>query len=490
MPGRALRALCFLLLGVGLIGWSASVGCRFTAKGPTRPVPLPPGTVPGDLIDKDSPAESIDPLEAESLAIAAKKIVESRTPKKLPEKKFNFLVLSGGGSYGAYAAGVIVGMTDTGTRPEFDVVTGVSTGALIAAAAFLGPEMDGELRRRYTTITNDDLFQRRRSLRGLFAESIVDNSGFRQLLQEFVTPQYLRRVAEEHAKGRRLYVGSTNLDTRRFIVWDMGAIATRGDADLFVNVIMASSAIPAFFPSVRFPIEVDGQIYEELHVDGGVSRAMFFRPPAVDPALREDFGPESLFDSNLYILVSGKLYEDPDGVRPRTLQVALASTASLLYSQARGDLFRLFTYAMLTGMNYHVAAIPPDLEISKQSTEFDPVAMTQLFCAGYNAVKEKRAFRQTPPGFEPGEETRARTGLRLSIQPEQRRTETNPTPESPRPPTTPGTKGVFPPSPPVKGGKSTPNLPTTGPQAGPVPAPLPRLKSYLGGPGLLPSAGG
>jgi hypothetical protein len=426
---------------------TALAGCR-ALRGPTRPVPLPPDTSPDALIDADDPAESLNPLSADELSGAAEKIRESRRAAKKDGKRYEILLLSGGAVYGAYSAGVLAGWTQTGTRPQFDVVTGISTGALIAPLAFLGPEYDPVIRSRYTGVRNEDLFTIRKQLRGLFFESVADVSPFREKLYETINRQVIAAVAAEHAKGRRCYVGTTNLDTKRLIVWDLGAIAARAGRepdgacrqaaeDLFREAIIASASIPGFFPSVRFQVLIDNAVYEEMHVDGGITQSMFFRPPHVEPSQREAFGPQSLAGSNLYMLVAGKLYADPEGVRPRTVSVVGAAASALLYASGRQDLFRFYLLSILTGMNYYYAAIPADFKTTGSSTNFDPVEMQKLYDEGYRrgldgvtkrpAGKGKgakaevgMAWQTLPPGLQPGEELRSRTGLRLAVRREPR----------------------------------------------------------------------
>ncbi len=395
----------------------AVAGCL--TRGPDRPVPLPPGVSPSDIIDRDDPAESLNPLTADELARAAEAIRVSRKPKRPPEKTYNILALSGGGVYGAFSSGVLVGWTDTGKRPTFDVVTGISAGALIAPFAFLGPEYDCVIREQATMYGQKDVFTYRRTVRSLFSMSLANNLPLRRRVEGLVTFDLLAKIAAEHAAGRRLYVGTTNLDTKRLVVWDMGAIATRmspGARGLFIDVLMASSAIPGFFPPVKMTVDIDGQLYEELHVDGGVTQAVFFRPPFVEPSKRESFGTQTLYGSNLYIVVAGKIYPDPTGVRPRTLAVAGDSVSDLIYAVTRGDLVRLFTLTMLTGMNYHMAAIPADFQVTSSSTAFDPVEMTRMFEEGARLARDGKAFGSTPPGGSPGDELRSRTGVRLGVQ--------------------------------------------------------------------------
>ncbi len=463
-----LSALFLCLLAVG-------VACQ-TQKG-KRPTPLPNGVEPNDVIDADGvgdPSDPLGPLESSEItkvfltrrAEAAlerrareEKIGKGKDGKPYRQKESNILVLSGGGVYGAYPAGILCGWTacekppGEGGRPSFDVVTGVSTGSLIAPMAFLGPAYDPTLKQLYTTVTNDDIFKIRRSVRSFFAESLADSSPLRMRIDRFYTPETMQKIAAEHEKGRRLYVGTTNLDTKRLVVWDIGAIATKGTEEarrLIVDVTLASAAIPGFFPSVRFNVNIDGQPYEELHVDGSVSRAMFFRPPVLTAYEREIVGANSLAGSNLYALVAGKAYPDPEGVRARTIAVVGAAVSNLLYFTKRGDLYRFYTYSTVSGMDFFTAAIPPDLKVTSDSTNFDSTETTKMFDEGYrlgalgafdktakanpkSTDKPQKPFaypdgtpilfkepgpgwRNTPPGLETGERGRNRAGLNLTIK--------------------------------------------------------------------------
>ena len=188
------------------------------------------------------------------------------------------LGLSGGGSNGAFAAGLLSGWTESGDRPEFKVVTGVSTGALIATFAFLGPEYDDALGQLYTTITDDQIFRRRGPLSVLFDDSLRSTSPLRETVARWISPAVLERVAAEHRKGRRLYVATTNLDGNRLVAWDLGEIAASNRADRlqrYHDVLIASSAVPVAFPPVYFPVTVDETQYFQMHVDGGASANIF-----------------------------------------------------------------------------------------------------------------------------------------------------------------------------------------------------------------------
>jgi hypothetical protein len=338
-----------------------------------------------------------------------------RPPVSFPKK--SVLVLSGGGSYGAYCAGFLAGWTDSGTRPEFDVVTGISTGALIGVLTFLGPEFDAEVRQITTTLRTEDVYRRRRILQTLLGESIAISDPLKELITRSTSADRLARIAAEHAKGRRLYVGTSDLETRRQVVWDLGAIAAQGTSesqDLFRKIVLASASIPAFFPPVQIPVTVDGVTTIERHIDGGVSSSMFFAPPHVPKDLQDGLPPGWLSDSDLFVLVAGKMYGDPMQVRYRTLAAASLSISTVIHDQTRSDLHRLYATSVLTGMNYNIATIPQDLEIPKTSTEFDPEKLAKMYEAGRRDGKKPDRWRHTPPGAEPGEGSKYRGGTVLS----------------------------------------------------------------------------
>jgi hypothetical protein len=350
------------------------------------------------------------------LAALAEKIREQRKPKgKLPPKR-NILAISGGGSYGAFSAGVLCGWSETGTRPEFDVVTGISTGALIAPLAFLGPAYDCQLKQFYTTVTNDDIYKKHKAIKALFSESFADNAPLRGQIEKTVTPEVMAAVAAAHMQGRRLYIGTTDLEGRRQVIWDIGAIATRnepGARKLVIDVLLASAAIPGFFPPVPITVTAGGRSTTERHVDGGVSCSLFLVPPHVPPEEKPQLPQNWLYDSNLYLLMAGKLYSDPEPVPKQSLKVASSGITTVLYAQARGDLQRLFTLTMMSGMKYHLASIPQDFDAPTSCTEFNPVSMTRMFDEGVRQIREGVAWRDTPPGMNRGETAVFRGGTQL-----------------------------------------------------------------------------
>ncbi len=197
---------------------------------------------------------------------------------KGPMPPANFLAISGGGENGAYGAGLLCGWTEAGTRPEFKLVTGISTGALTAPFAFLGPAYDQQLKDVYTTITAKDVLEERGIFAAIWNDAMADNAPLQNLVAKYVDADLLAAIAAEHRKGRNLLVGTTNLDARRGVVWDIGKIAEYGTPEaleLVRKILIASAAIPGAFPPMMFDVEANGTKYQEMHVDGGANCPAF-----------------------------------------------------------------------------------------------------------------------------------------------------------------------------------------------------------------------
>jgi len=342
----------------------------------------------------------------------------SRTAKAFPASRpSKMLALSGGGMYGAYTTGVLAGWTAAGTRPGFDVVTGVSTGGLIATYAFLGSDYDRSLAELYTSVCSRDIYRRRMIGSALFSDSAASSAPLKKLIDDRVTDTLLESVARAHQSGRRLYVGTTNIDTRRFVIWDLGAIAASGRSgarDLYCKVLLASASPPGFLPPVPIEVEINGRQFTEMHVDGGATTGVFLRAATGNYDLATvKPGAAPLAGSDAYVIVAGKLYADPACVHRRTVRIGSSALDSLLYSQMRGDLFRIYSLCLLSGMGYHMAALPEDFNISGASMAFDPDEMKRLYEAGYAAASAGRAWRDTPPGAEPQEQIRPRGGVQF-----------------------------------------------------------------------------
>ncbi|MFL5342561.1 MAG: patatin-like phospholipase family protein [Gemmataceae bacterium] len=324
------------------------------------------------------------------------------------------LAISGGGLCGAYTAGVLKGWTAAGTRPQFDVVTGVSTGALIAPLAFLGPDSDAQLEEWYTGAKPSDIYRRRSLPAWFWADSLADSAPLKQRIEAVVTEEFLARVAQAHNAGRRLYVGTTDLDSKRLVVWDMGAIAAGEEAnklELFRTVLLASCAIPGLLSPVSIDIEVNGKRRTELHVDGGVSAAAFLPPVA----LAGDLGPgtRSNRETTVNVIVSGKVVGHGRPVARRLVDVSEESLNGLLRAQVRGDLQRIALQAQKAGATFGFTAVPDDFGVGESAT-LNPQMLRRLFDEGYKFGSSRTAWRQTAPGLEVNEPP-PRTGTRFRL---------------------------------------------------------------------------
>jgi len=317
----------------------------------------------------------------------------------------SFLALSGGGAKGAFGAGFLNGWTDSGTRPNFKIVTGISTGALISPLAFLGPDYDDELREGYTTIKTKDILNVQ-GLLGfgilpiLMGESYASTKPLQDMISDMLTPEVFEAIAHEHEKGRRLYIGTTNLDAQRVMAWDMGAIASSGHPDalkLFKKVMLASASIPGAFPPVYFDVEVDGKKYDEMHVDGGVIVGVF----GYGSALFDE--PQQRGICSFYVIKNGKLDVEPQQVPRRFIKIAGRSFSTLMKAQSWSDMIRLYDRAEKDNVEFSYISIPHNYE-SKGNEMADPKEMKRLYDLGYEIATSNNPWqKEIPISRESGE---------------------------------------------------------------------------------------
>jgi hypothetical protein len=315
--------------------------------------------------------------------------------------RYAHLALSGGGASGAFGAGFLNGWSTSGMRPVFKMVTGVSTGALMAPFAFLGPAYDGPLREFYTTTRTRDIFVLGSLIRQLLVgEALADTGPMASLIERHVDTGFLRRIADEHQRGRRLYIGTADLDAPRFVVWNMGMIAASGRPeapDLFRKIMLASASIPVAFPPVYFEVEANGRRYDEMHVDGGVGARVFINGGVFAAAVFRDRGGLGEGHEDIFVIHNGQLIPLPDPI-PRSLSaIALRVVDATGRAAVLGDLFRISGYAQRTGAGFHWVTIPND--VSMESDEvFDPMAMNLLYNVGYQLGATGDAWATLPPG--------------------------------------------------------------------------------------------
>ncbi len=336
--------------------------------------------------------------------------IKQEDPRDFPPQSdgtttYPALALSGGGANGAYSAGLLNGWSKEGSRPVFKIVTGVSTGALIAPMVFLGSEYDGKLKEFYTTISSKDIFKKKGILGIIGGTSLASTKPLAHLIAKGVDESFLQAVADAHSQGRRLYIGTTNLDSQRLVVWDMGAIASSGDKgalELFRKIMLASASIPVIFPPVYIDVEAGGKRYREMHVDGGVTTEVFFLYGLVGDfrsALRETGLDPSKVRLKLYIVRSGKIQPMWEQVKNKTFPIAERSLANLTRMHAIGDLYRLYAITEARGGDFNLAYIPDNyLPVPKET--FDPVEMNRLFNLGFKEAVGGYPWRKYPPFWQ------------------------------------------------------------------------------------------
>lgn len=332
MITSAKAALRAALLGLAL---ASTAGCTSMVRDP----------VPLAMIDKAS-FQSATPIRywGDQLPAAYASAYRSNS---------HILSLSGGGLNGAYGAGYLTGWTARGTRPSFDLVTGISVGAMIAPLAFLGSRYDGRLQAILANVGSESLGGPGLLAMLFGAPALADNAVVKRMIAEIIDEETLAAIASEHRKGRRLLVGTTNLDAERPVVWDIGAIANStlpNRLDLVRQVILASAALPGFFPPVLIEVTTDGKRYDELHVDGGITQQFVMLPG--------DGQGRGRSKSTLYAIYNGTTQPTPQIVKASGLSILGRAVPTLLKYRDRGDVRELENTARANGISYHLAAIP------------------------------------------------------------------------------------------------------------------------------------
>ncbi len=309
-----------------------------------------------------------------------------------------YLALSGGAGDGAYGGGLLVGWSKRGDRPDFEVVTGVSAGALIAPFAFLGPAYDRQLTEVWTKY-DTEMLASSQVLAGLLgAEALADNAGLRNLIARYVDRPMLNRIAAEYKKGRLLLVGTTNLDAQRPVIWNMGEIASNPHPyalELFRDVLLASTSLPGVFPPVHVRVSAGSRVLEEMHVDGGPTRQVFLAPAHFSLRTFDKLYPKPPL-RRIYVVKNGKLGPEYEAVKANTLSISARSLFTLTKSQSIGDINRIYQTAQRDGAEFRLTSIPEGFDgVAKQP--FDPIYMKQLFQLGFEMGRIGDPWVRTPP---------------------------------------------------------------------------------------------
>lgn len=386
------RAVSAGILSLGF----AVAGCAYPGRQPSVPRARYERAKPLGLanaryfVDVDATA-----LMAEA-ALAAER-GRSADQQSSGDGAISFLAISGGRYNGAFAVGLLDGWSRVGTRPVFKVVTGVSTGALMAPFAFLGSDYDALLRDLYTTMTADRIFRQRPLTAALYDDGMADTTPLAELIGRYADWPLLERIAGEYAKGRLLLISTTDLDAQRPVIWNIGAIAASGhpgSLDLFRKILRASSAIPGAFQPVLLDVELDGQNYQEMHVDGGAMAQLFVYPPSL-----------GLLAANrkrrfrAYIIRNGRLGPAYAETERRTISIAQRAILTMVASGGSNDVVRAYFVAKRDGVDFNLAFIGEDFELSVKMGEFNPAYMRALYAYGLDKALANDVWHKSPPGL-------------------------------------------------------------------------------------------
>ncbi|MEI7874535.1 MAG: patatin-like phospholipase family protein [Alphaproteobacteria bacterium] len=388
-----LAALSFSVLSLG--------ACSIPERGPGVPAAdttraLPLGIANARFFADADPQAMIDEgtraFEREQATLRA----EGKPATRLPP--VYYLAVSGGGDNGAFGAGLINGWTALGTRPEFKMVTGVSTGALIAPFAFLGPDYDDALRDVYTSMTPDKVFKPRGLTAALFNDAMADTGPLSEVIAGYANQAMLDAIAREYQKGRLLLIGTTYLDAQRPTIWNIGAIAASGhpgSLELFRKILRASAAIPGLFQPVLFDVEIDGKKYQEMHVDGGAIAQLFLYPPSINLGT-SGFRRER----HAYVIRNARLDPDYAASERRTISIAGRAINIMLAASGQNDVLRTYFVSQRDGVDYNLAYIGADFSAPKAG-EFDQAYMQALYAYGFQEGRDGKAWHKLPPGLQP-----------------------------------------------------------------------------------------
>jgi predicted acylesterase/phospholipase RssA len=316
------------------------------------------------------------------------------------------LAISGGGDNGAFGAGLLNGWTAAGNRPEFKLVTGISTGALTAPFAFLGPKYDETLKEVFTNVSPKDIAERRSIFAAIYSDAMADNAPLWRLVDKHVTRELLDAIAAEYnIKGRLLLIGTTDLDAQQPVIWNMTKIAASRDPkalELFRTIMIASAAIPGAFPPVMIDVYVDGRHYQEMHVDGGAMTQVFIYPPSVDiKKVQAQTAGVAEREKKVYVIRNSRLDAQWSDVERQTMSIAGRAITSLIQTQGIGDLLRIYLTTQRDGVDFNLAYIPATFN-APHKEDFDTQYMRSLFALAYEMAAKGYPWAKAPPGFKPG----------------------------------------------------------------------------------------
>ena len=400
--------------GAGLLGGLAVVASTLILSScATLPRSAPPDSLGADLQVVGMPpavrSVGLGPSEAlqndfsEALVRGGK---EAQCDERDGQPILCVLVLSGGGGLGAYGAGVLNGWTASGTRPNFKIVTGVSTGALLAPFAFLGSDWDERLASAFLSIESDADILKRRGLFGILRnDAVADTTPLAQHIAKFIDADVVAAIGTEYEKGRRLYIGTTNMDTQTFTVWNLGRIAATGGPralELIRKLMLASASVPIAMPPVMLSVTSGDQVYDEMHADGGIQAQFFVPLVAIDLPKAIKRANELGFDytptPRMFIIRNSKFQPVKESVDRNLVKVASRALDSMIQSMGRSDLNQIYAITRARGTDFHYTEVPEDF-VWQAPSKFDGAEMQRLYDVGRQRAQGEDLWASEPPGL-------------------------------------------------------------------------------------------
>jgi hypothetical protein len=395
-----------------IVGIAAASGCRSMNQPGAEP---PKSLTQFRWSDANQVGGSFLPIERQATQTLNAALCVGPYKPQPTKKPLNVLVVSAGGKYSAFVSGQLVGWSERGDRPVFDIATGVSGGIIPAVYGFLGPKYDATMQRLFLTLQPNDLFKYNPFLYLPWKRTIGTAQPLDDVLKRELTCEMVEDLAQAFREGRRCLVATMNLHTRRLAIWDITAIAASGRDDrqcLIRKIMVAGCSIPGFVDAVDFDVTVDGCRYTESHCDGGAVCQAFFRLTVDQTADARLPAPEG---SRLFCMSAGKLYVDPVQGELGLVGKIRSATTATLYALHRGNQYQMYTVAIAAGMKYHLTALPADFEIAPESMKMDPQDMPRLYRYGLELGRAGLTWRNAPPGSELNEEEFPRTGTDFKI---------------------------------------------------------------------------
>lgn len=382
--------------------------CLETACNTAKNNPLPAqlsdkALVPGFKEVRTEFTRSDDPIIKKQSLERVKQLAKAYPDTMFHQKgSFSLLIISGGGDYGAFGAGLLNGWTKSGSRPTFTTVTGISTGALIAPLAFAGPKYDATLKKVYTTITTKDVLSNKPVLWTLLTggSALKGTKPLQDLIARHVDEKLLDDIAKGYYQGRRLYVGTSNLYSRKLVVWDMTRIAASKNPErvqLFRKILLASASIPVVMPPVYFDVIANGKPYTEMHVDGSTTFAVFLSRLGSDiKTAKKHFKLKQKPNVKIYVIRNNQNQFHYKVIKPKLLVIGKRAIESVTASQGAADVIFIYLCALIEGVDFNLANVPNEFDSNSEEL-FDTQRMNQLYQIGYSKAVKGYSWQKIPP---------------------------------------------------------------------------------------------